>query len=168
MDRNTGLSLSVACSDRDWKWARDQFGEQDNAAEHNDSSSDRIDSSHCGSCHCRAVRPFCLPRRICSGTEAGKHGARDALAFPARTPDERFETVLRRYLQTLSKFAQSLPFEITRKPGAGLESGPGLSGRYQRQKLRGGQLPSSGRNPNFFRSNRSKWIAHGVLSMFFV
>jgi hypothetical protein len=43
-----------------------------------------------------------------------------------------------------------------------------LSDWYQRQKLRGSQLPSSGRNPNFFRSNRSKWIAHGVPSMFLV
>ncbi len=168
MDRNTGLSLSVTCSDSDWKWTRDQFWGQNNAAEHNDSSSDRIDYRHCGSCHCQAVRPFCLPRRICSGTEAGKHSACDALAFSARTPGERFETVLRRYLRPLSQFAQPLPFEITRKPGAGLESRPRLSDRYLRQKLRGSQLPSSGRNSNFFCSNRSKWIAHGVLSMFFV
>ena len=143
-------------------------GEQNNAAEHNDSSSDRIDSSHRGKCHRQTVRPFCLPRSICSGTGAGRRGACDALALSARTSSERYETVLRRYLRPLSKFAQSLPFENTRKPGAGLKSRPGLSDRYQRQKLRGSQLPSSGRNSNFFRSNRSKWIAHGVLSMFFV
>ena len=162
MDRTTSVSH------RDRQWPRDKFWGQNNAAEHNDTCSDRIDSSHCGSCHCRAVRPFCLPRSLCSGTEAERLHARFALALSARTPGERFETVLRRLLRSLSQFAQSLPFEITRKPGAGLESRPGLSDRYQRQKLRGSLLPSSGRNSNFFCSNRSKWIAHVVLSMFFV
>lgn len=162
MDQNS----SVSHNDR--QRTRDQFWGQNNAAEHNDSSSCRINTGRRGPCDCRAVRRFCLPRSICSGTEAERLHARFALALSARTPGGRFETVLRRILRSLSQFAQSLPFEITRKPGAGLESRLGLSGRYQRQKLRGSQLPSSGRNQNFFRSNRSKWIAHGVPSMFFV
>ena len=159
MDRKTSVSLS------DRQRARDNHWRQNNAAEHNDQSH-RINKGCYGQCHCRAIRPFCLFRDICSGTGASGPDARCALAFHARTSIERFETALRRNLQTLSLFAQSLPFEITRNPGAGLDSGPGLSDRYQRQKLRGSQLPSSGRNLNFFRSNRSKWIAHGVLSMF--
>ena len=162
MDRKN----SVSHSDR--HWTRDQFWGQNNAAEHNDTRSDRINTGRRGPCDCRAVRPFCLPRSLCSGTEAERLHARFALALSARTPGERIETVSRRILRSLSKFARSLLFEITRKPGAGLESRLGLSDWYQRQKLRGSQLPSSGRNSNFFRSNRSKWIAHGVLSMFFV
>ena len=148
--------------------ARDQFRGQNNAAEHNDIRSDCNNTGRRGPCDCRAVRPFCLPRSLCSGTEAERLHARFALALSARTPGERFETVLRKILRSLSQFAQSLLFEITRNPGAGLESRLGLSDWYQRQKLRGRQLPSSGRILNFFRSNRSKWIAHAVLSMFLV
>ena len=142
--------------------ARDKFRRQNNAAEQHDSCSGCIDSGPRGSCHRPAVRTFCLPRGVCSGTETGTHNARDALALSVRTTGERFETVLRRYLRLLSPLAQSLPFEITLECEAGLESRPWLSDRYQRQKLRGSELPSSGRNPNFSCSNRSKWVAHGV------
>ena len=144
--------------------ARDKFWRQDNAAELNDSCSDCFDTGPRGACHCTAVRPFCLPRNICSGAESGTQGACDALALSARTTGKRYEAVLRRQLQTLPQFAKSLPIEITLEFGAGLESRLRLSDRYQRQKLRGIRLPSFGRNPNFFRSNRSKWVAHGVLT----
>ena len=162
MDRKTSVSHSDRQRTRTNSWG------QNNAAEHNDTRSVCINTGRRGPCDCRAVRPFCLPRSLCSGTEAERLHARFALALSARTTGERFETVLRRILRSLAKFAQSLLFEFSRKPGAGLESRLGLSDWYQRQKLRGSQLPSSGRISNFFRSNRSKWIAHGVLSMFLV
>ena len=87
---------------------------QNNAAEHNDQRHRRINKGHYGQCHCRAVRPFCLSRDICSGTDASGPDARYALAFKARTSGEQLETVLRRNFRTLSKFAQSLPIEFTR------------------------------------------------------
>ena len=87
---------------------------QNNAAEHNDQRHRRINKGHYGQCHCRAVRAFCLPRDICSGTDASGPNARYALAFDARTSGEQLETVLRRNFRTLSKFAQSLPIEFTR------------------------------------------------------
>ena len=140
MDRKTSVSLS------DRQRARDNHWRQNNAAEHNDQSYRRINKGHYGQCHCRAVRPFCLSRDICSGTDAESLRAQFVPGISARTSGERFETVVWRNLQTLSLFAQSLPFEITRKPGVVLDSRPGLSDRYQRQKLRGSQLPSTGRN----------------------
>lgn len=112
MDRKTRASFTLRQRDR--QRARDNFWGQNNAAEHNDQRHRRINKGHDGQCDCRAVRAFCLPRDVCSGTDASGPHARFALAFDARTSGEQLETVLRRNLRTLSQFAQSLPVEFTR------------------------------------------------------
>ena len=88
MDRKTRASFTQCCfskSGSDRQRARDNYRGQNNAAEHNDQRHRRINKGHYGQCHCRAVRPFCLPRDICSGTDASGPHARYALAFKART-----------------------------------------------------------------------------------
>lgn len=131
--------------------ARDRLRRQNNAAEHNDSCSGCIDSGPRGSCHCRAVRTFCLPRSIRSGTETGTQTALDALALSARTTTRRLAARMSKRIRSLAKFAELL------------RSGAELSQRYRfrhRQKLRSETLPS----PDEIRSSPA-WAARSALHL---